>query len=315
MKFYNEIVKIYDKINDPLAIYQWGLRYANFDEFYDQIPNFALNNVTVAVIDSGIDKNHEDLKDYILRGWDFINSSEDTIDNLGHGTAIAGIIGAKKNNNIGIAGIASGVNILPIKIIDKNGEKKPELLIKAINYAIDKNVDVINISMGHKNNGLPTNDLRYLKNISDEIKITKKAAECGIIIVAAIGNNFLDFPDYPSTLDNVIPVGSYGISGENRNIYISANNNKSVKPIIYAPGEYIYTTLPNNEYDYKSGSSLSTAFVSGAIAVAKAINPNIQFDEIKKLLFQKAYCLRSGTKEYKLLNIDEMVKSMWREYE
>lgn len=317
MKYYNEFIKIYNKINDPLAIYQWGLRYLNFDEFYDQIPFSALNNVTVAIIDSGIDKDHEDLKEYILNGFNLINNTDDTTDNLGHGTAIAGIIGAKKNNNVGIAGIASGVNILPIKIIDSYNEKIPELLIEAISYAIDRKVDVINISLGHMNNGLKNYDFHYLKIIADESKIIDKAIQCGIIVVAAIGNSFLDLPDYPSAFYNVISVGSYGILRKNNSIYISPNNNKSFKTTIYAPGEYIYSTLPNNTYGYNSGSSLATAFVTGTIAVIKAINPEIQFDEVIRLLFKKAYNLKAKNNSinYRLLNVDAMVKIMWRKHE
>ena len=137
MYLYNEKVSIYNKINDYYKGYQWGLRYSKFDNYFDLLLAEKLGKVKIAIIDSGIDKEHEDFSNNILPGWNFQNHNNDIHDNLGHGTAITGVLAAKANNNIGIAGIIDSAQILPIKIIDALQETTLQLLIDALYYVAD----------------------------------------------------------------------------------------------------------------------------------------------------------------------------------
>ncbi|RDY30015.1 S8 family peptidase [Lachnotalea glycerini] len=310
MHFFNKEVNIYEKINDPYGEYQWGMRYSNFDYYFDKIGKERLHNVKVAVIDSGIDMKHEDFDETIQSGWNFVDSSADVSDKLGHGTAVTGVIAAKDNNGIGIAGMVHGVRILPLKVINSSNESNLAPLIQAIYYAIQNEADVINISMGYVNAELRGIDFQYVKLINNLQKAIYYAASQGIVIVAAVGNCPFNLIDYPAACDNVIAVGSYGIHGKEGNVYISKRNSYSIKDVIYAPGEYIISTLPENQYGYRSGSSLATPFVTSAVAAAKALNKKIDFQIVDNLLIKSANCYEKDGMQYKLLNIDRFIEKV-----
>lgn len=305
MYLYNKKVSIYNKINDYYKDYQWGLRYSKFDNYFDIILGKELQKVKIAIIDSGMDIEHEDFSKNILPGWNFLSNNSDIYDSLGHGTAITGVLAAKANNNIGVAGIIDSAQIVPIKIIDTLEETTLEVLIEALYYIAEICVDVVNISLGFAN--IKHMDFKYLMLVQELQKAINKVAAQNTIRVAAIGNNPYRDIDYPAACENVIAVGSYGIAGRNKELYI-ARGNFSYDKIIYAPGEYIFTTLPNNKYGYRSGSSLATPFVSGAIAIIKSIKPNITYKEVKNMLFLTADRIEKNGDSFYTLNIDSLIK-------
>lgn len=307
MYLYNKKISIYNKINDYYKEYQWGLRYSKFDHYFDLLLAEKLGKVKIAIIDSGIDKEHEDFSTNILPGWNFLNNNNDIYDNLGHGTAITGVLAARANNNIGIAGIIDSAQILPIKIIDALQETTLQLLIEALYYVAEMCVDVINISLGFAN--IKCIDFKYLMLLKELQKAINIVTEKNTIVVAAIGNNPYRYMDYPAACENVIAVGAYGIAGRNKELYI-ARGNISHNEVIYAPGEYIFTTLPDNKYGYRSGSSLATPFVSGAIAIIKSIKPNITYKEAKNMLFLTADCIEKDGDCFYTLNIDSLIKKV-----
>lgn len=219
---------------------------------YNKVINSNVGNngtgVKVAILDSGVNKNHEDLKGQIIKEINMINPKKSAEDNFNHGTAIAGIIAAK-DNNIGIKGIASGAKLYSVKILDENGDGTLNNLIKGIDWAIQQKVDIMNLSFG-----LDTDNPK-LKNIID------KAVKSGIIIVAASGNNYIKNADYPARYENVISVGSID---EN----LSKAKFSSIGKIEFsAPGKNILSTDNKGNYSLFNGTSFSAAYITGLIAL------------------------------------------------
>ncbi len=271
----------------------------------------------VAVIDSGVDIEHPDLKQNIwvnpgelpgdridndkngfvddINGWDFVNDIPDVRPKFGgnyfapaihHGTIIAGMIAAASNNAIGIAGISWRTKIMPLRVLDNKGDGEVLNVIRAIDYAVVKKVDAINMSF------VGDFDSQLLK------EAVKRASDAGIMVVAAAGNdrkvasNGESYPVYPACynkdIDGVIGVSSLDPLGQK-----APFSDYGDCTDISAPGMDLYSTQAVN-YEYLgfdafygsgwSGTSLSTALVSGAIALLKSINPAMTTLEIKRAL-------------------------------
>ncbi len=244
--------------------------------------------VIVAVIDSGIDMNHPDLKDRVFLGKDFLDNA-DMKDDTGHGTHVAGIIAAN-SNNIGVQGVApSAVKILPLKVLSKNingfvykGRIITDIIADALAFAVESNVDVINMSLGWPK----------LVNTPKIVRALDVAAERGIVLVAASGNNNKNVPTWPCAHPAVICVGAIDNQGN-----ISEFSNHGGKVDLVAPGEWIVSTHPNSMesrtlriqgYEAKNGSSQAAPFVSAAAALIKLKYPNLKAKEIKALLYSSA---------------------------
>lgn len=211
--------------------------------------------VKIAILDSGINIYHKDLNRKIIKQVNMINVKEPINDDLNHGTAIAGIISAK-NNNIGIKGIAPSADIYSAKILDKNGNGTIKNLIKGIDWAIKQDVDIMNLSFGMNK------DNPKLK------KIIEKAIKSGIIIVASSGNNYIKNADYPARYPDVISVGSI-----DQNLLKSKFSSKG-KIDFSAPGKDILSTNNKGGYSLYTGTSFSTAYITGLIALYISNYPN-----------------------------------------
>ncbi|WP_078579263.1 S8 family peptidase [Salipaludibacillus agaradhaerens] len=204
--------------------------------------------VKLAIIDSGIDKNHPDLQDVVIAEKNVIYPDRDISDDTGHGTGIAGIIAAN-DNSFGISGVSSSI---PLKIYSikafENDKSKDDYILEALTWAIEENVDLINMSLGSQ-----SSDQRVEK-------LLDKAYSKNIIIVAAAGNNLNGKVDFPASNQNVISVGA--INSDFSKVPFTSYG----KIDFVGPGENILTTFPNNKYGYISHTSAATAFVSGAVA-------------------------------------------------
>jgi len=300
--FFNEKIKVYDLINDEYKSLLWGLRFARVEDTWTKISEKELSKIKIALIDSGIDNEHEDLQGSICTGYNFIDNSFDTQDNFGHGTRIAGIIAAQKNNNIGVAGIASGVQIVPLKVMDSKGRASIKNVIRAIEWCVNNNIDIINLSIGyHKSieDLVTNNNVEYYER---EKAVIEKALESGISIVSSVGNNTNGPMNYPACLNGVISVASYGVHSDTLEIFSAPKNNRCSCKTIYAPGEYIFTTDIGNRYTYEFGSSIACAFVTGAVALIKSVNRKLSPIEIQKTLLNTSTNISS--KNMRLLNVD-----------
>ncbi|WP_306475105.1 S8 family peptidase [Bacillus wiedmannii] len=220
--------------------------------------------IVIAIIDTGCEINHPDLKENIISGYNFTeddNSNPNIYkDYRGHGTHVAGIIAASDNGK-GIVGIAPESKLLILKVIDKNGVGSYKNLIKAIEFSMNwkgpnkEKVSIINISLG---GSLP--DKKLYTTI-------KKAKKKGIVIIAASGNegdgnentNEISFPGF---YKEVIQVGS--ITKDKKP---SKFSNTNINLDFVAPGENIISTHLNNNYVQLSGTSMAAPYVTGAIAL------------------------------------------------
>jgi len=258
-------------INDPFYNQQWYLNCIKIPEVWQKLnTNLKTNPIVIAVIDTGIETTHEEFKNKINpEGYNFILNNDNIYDVHGHGTNVSGVICAEINNFIGIAGIIDNldVKILPLQAASNNGTLFTSDVIKAINYAIEKNVDIINMSIGVGS---------YSEILNETIQ---KAVNKGIIVIAGAGNKGTNSYNYPASYDNVISVGSID---ENKNISYFSNYNDKVDIVV--PGENIYTTNINNSYKNKGGTSFSTAIVSGVVAILKSVEPSLTSQEIYNIL-------------------------------
>jgi thermitase len=241
------------------------------------------NNIIVAVIDTGIDASHPDLKVNVWRdsnhhyGWNFVNNQANPQDDHGHGTHVAGILGAVANPKTGVAGVAQKVSIMSVKYYsDANpGAVNLRNTVKAIEYAVQNGAKIINYSGGGP------------EFSEDEYLAIKKAEAKGVLFVAAAGNERqdTDVPEnyyYPSAykLTNIISVAATDINNQ----LLKSSNWGKTKVDVTAPGENIFSTLPNGRYGYMTGTSQATAFVTGIAALMLSQNPKLTPAQIKEMI-------------------------------
>ncbi|MHC4926823.1 MAG: S8 family serine peptidase [Planctomycetota bacterium] len=255
------------------------------------------DSVVVAVIDTGIDYDHEDLaanmwvntaeyngsagvdddgNGYVddIYGYDFDHGDGDPMDDHYHGTHCAGTIGAVGNNGIGIAGVCWNVKIMAVKFLDSSGGGWTSDAIDSVEYATLMGADIMSNSWGGGS---------YDQSLKDAIDA---AGAAGIIFVAAAGNDSVNndtYPHYPSsyTSDNVIAVMS--TDDEDRRSSFSCWGPTSVD--IAAPGTSILSCEPGNRYQYLSGTSMATPHVAGACALLRSISPGLSVADTKDILF------------------------------
>lgn len=269
----------------------WGLTNTKASSHIDAVDAWKItegsSNIVVAVVDTGVDSNHKDLKANMWKdptrkgenvyGWNFVTDKPNPIDDHGHGTHVAGIIGAIADPDDGMSGVAHKVSIMAVKYYsDANpGSVNLRNTIRALNYAVDHGARIINYSGG----GPEFSEEEYLA--------IKKAEAKGILVVSAAGNEHqnTDLTEnyyYPAAyrLSNIISVASTDI---HNNLLPSSNWGKTHVDVA-APGENIFSTLPNGRYGYMTGTSQATAFVTGIAALLLAKDPTLTPVQIKEMI-------------------------------
>ena len=260
-------------------------------------------DIKVALIDTGVDYNNPELKENIwqnqlekdglpgidddgngyiddIYGFDFINQDNDPIDEDGHGSHCAGIIGAVHNNG-GIKGVMGQVKIMSLKF-STGGAGTMDAALEAIDYAIEQGADIMSNSWG----GAPKESILF--------DLLNLASEKGIFIVNAAGNSGNDsdrFPIYPASYDipGLMSVGATMGRGSKANF---SNYGKEMVDV-FAPGQNIYSTWYNRSYKKKSGTSMSAPIVAGIAGLAKSLDPTISPTELKELIIQTSEPLRA----------------------
>lgn len=234
--------------------------------------------VKIGIIDTGIKQNHPDLK--VAGGISFVEGTTSYDDDEGHGTHVAGIIGAQ-NNTIGTVGVAPEAEIYAIKAIDSTGYGNLSDVIAGIQWAMEQNLDIVNLSL------TSTQGTFILEEMLNQ------AYKNGLLIIAAAGNA-KSVPAgvdvlYPARYASVIAVGS--VNAVNQRSYFSYYG-KSLE--LVAPGEAIYSTYNGESgYDYvqMNGTSMASPFVAGVAALYKQANPGLTNEEIRAQLQQNAFDL------------------------
>jgi subtilisin family serine protease len=293
--------------NDPLFKEQWSLLNTGQREGKSGADVCATRawtktkgdrKIVVAVIDTGVDYTHQDLRSNIWtrpaslapysdedlgdfddrHGFDASDNDGDPMDDNGHGTHCAGIIGAEGDNSDGIAGVNWEVEIMPLKFLGRNGSGTTKDAIECINYVVARkkagvDVRIISASWG---------STARSRALGDAIK---RAGDEGILFIAAAGNSSTNNdtrPHYPSNYDlpNVLSVAAL-----TRNDALARFSNYGVKTVhIAAPGAEIMSTWPGNQYEEHSGTSMATPVVSGVAALILSVNPDLSVTDLRKRL-------------------------------
>ena len=290
-----EPISLFKLPDDELYPQQWQTQMINADYAWE-FETYG-NRVNIAVIDSGCNA-HIDLGDNLVGGYNYTNKlkSDDFSDNVGHGTHVTGIIAAQMND-FGIVGVAPKANIYALKCVDKYISAGTDILATAIYDAVDKyNCRVINLSLGIK---------RDKNVIYDAVKY---AYEKGVIIVAAVGNDGNDTIYYPAGYDEVIGVGSVGITKEKS--YFSQEN-ESV--FVVAPGEQTKSLKGTDDYTLMQGTSQAAPLVTGAATIILSADEDVTPQKFKELLKTTSDDFGDTGKDklygWGLLNVEKLMNS------
>ncbi|MFI5265398.1 MAG: S8 family serine peptidase, partial [Candidatus Levyibacteriota bacterium] len=276
------ILKIQETPNDPYFPQMWNLSKINMAKAWSITHT---HNVTVAVIDTGVDYNHSDLAGAVIKGENFITGSLDPMDDQGHGTHVAGIIGAVTNNANGVSGVSWGAKILAIKACDNDGNCNTTNVSRAIAYAVDNGAKIINISIAGSGtcNGTYTDMVNYAK-------------QKGVLMVTAAGNGtngdgvgVSADTQIPSSCAGVLSVGAVDVSSSR-----SSFSNYGSHVQIAAPGGLGPCSIPtcilstglDNGYTLRAGTSMAAPHVSGVAALLLSVNSKLSIDKIKSCLIQ-----------------------------
>ena len=312
--------------NDPAINQAWGLKKSDAARAWSVTK--GSKEILVAIIDTGADVNHEDLHNNIwvnpgetgkdsrgrdkatngvdddgngfvddVHGWNFVSNNNKLDDNHGHGTHIAGIIGAEAGNGKGISGISPEVSMMILKYYDPKVPSADNLknTVAAIKYAVKMGAHIINYSGGGT------------EFSQEEHDAVAEAEKKGILFVAAAGNersNSDQHHYYPADykLRNIISVTAFDPS-----IQVLSSSNYGVDTVdIAAPGQNILSCLPGNSYGYMTGTSQATAFVTGAAALVMAHKQSFKAEDVKKYILSTGDAqtqLASKTRTSRQLNL------------
>ncbi len=291
--------------------YQWGLHAIGFTPMDD--PNSAWNfvdfnkkNMIVAVIDSGLDMEHPDSPQYIwtndkeipgngidddgngyvddVHGWNFLDGSNDLTDLQGHGSFVAGIIAAKWNNGLGIAGINPGAVIMPLKVADAKGRANSFNIFRAVHYAVEHGARVINISLGARGiSALEREAMAY-------------ANAMGVFVCVASGNGGESITGFgPSSMSGAFAVGALDIEGTRSMVSNYGPNNGLLAPgdqiislIAKGTGYGLRKSLIKQGYYPQSGTSFSSPMVAATVSLLLVQNSHLTPQDIEDILYRSA---------------------------
>jgi subtilisin family serine protease len=296
--------------SDPLVSKQWYLGYSGFYASWPTLP--AFEPIPVAVIDSGVDATHPDLAGRILDAETFVGGNPRS-DSLGHGTFVAGLIGAGVDNGVGIAGLAPSARLLIAKVVTKSRSIPVEAEAKAIRWAVDNGAQVINMSLGGIRDPLDPERDTYSRLEADAVAY---AVTNGVVVVAAVGNSDQapsspwKYASYPSALPHVLGVSALSDTGG----IPTFSNRDRIYNDVAAPGLRILSILPRpltarfpacteqgysscgpEEYREAQGTSFAAPQVSAAAAVLLSLRPTLRPEQVTRLLQSTAVDLDAAT--------------------
>lgn len=274
--------------DDPYYGLQWHLPKMEAEEAWGETK--GSRNVTVAVLDTGVDLTHSDLDEQIAGGYDFVNDDGEADDDNGHGTHVAGTISAETNNGEGVAGINWYAKIMPVKVLNEAGEGTHETVALGLIFAADNGARVINLSFGgEESSAVMSEAINY-------------AYGKGCVLVAGVGNSGAGEVIFPARYDNVVAVGASDEEDNRCNESTwgeGSGSNYGPGIDVVAPGNNIVSTYPGGSYAVGSGSSMATACVSGLAALIISANPRLTNSAIRDII--------TGT-------ADDLMDPGWDEY-
>jgi subtilisin family serine protease len=273
----------------------WGADLVKAPEAWAK--GYTGKGVVVAVLDTGVDYNHEDLRNNIwtntkeiagngvdddgngyvddVRGWNFSDNNNNTLDQNGHGTHVSGTITAQRNN-YGVTGIAYDAKIMPVKVLNDAGSGSYNGIANGIYYAVNNGANVINLSLG----GSFSN--RTLQNA------VEYANSKGVVVVMAAGNDGSSRPGFPARYANNTGIAVGAVDRNNNLADFSNRAGTNQLAYVTAPGVDVYSTVPNNQYASFSGTSMATPHVAGVVALMLSANPNLTPAQVRQIITETA---------------------------
>lgn len=313
---FNDIIQVHPEItepfrpnqiipltNDPLVKDQWAFRTLGYDRLYktmidhqDQI----LKKIKVAVLDTGIEGNHEDLEQHLDPQYHTVS------DPVGHGTHCAGIIAAETNNRKGVASMAfypHMIELVPVKVLNSSGMGSQVRVINGMIRAVDEGADVLSMSLG-----APSDHPRQKAYAA----AVEYALDHNAVVVVSAGNSSSRASNFsPANVPGVICVTA--TDPDNLPATFSNYLDSEISYGIAAPGVRILSTFRNGEYKTLSGTSMAAPFVSATAALLKAFDPEISTAEIYELLHKTALSLEKEEKSGRLLQPEAALQKLMSE--
>jgi thermitase len=264
--------------NDPHYSEQWalkgaqGLRIPGAWRYTQGAPE-----VRVAVLDTGVDMEHPELRGRFGPSYDFVTNSSEIVDPHGHGTHVAGAIGARVDNAEGIAGIAPEVTLMSLRVIPTEDDETDADLIEAIEFAVQKGARVANCSFGKE------------RSSQAVAEVIQAAGEQGLLVVVAAGNQGVDLRQqhfYPASFNtpNMVVVAASDNAGKKADF---SNFGPGIVDVA-APGVGILSTLPGGRYAAWDGTSMAAPQVSGVAALMAALGPGLSPYDLKQILISSS---------------------------
>ncbi len=287
-------------VNDPGATKLWSFQALGIPDLHQILQSSLVSpkkKALIAILDTGVDGKHEDLKDNFV-------STKATYDKdvQGHGTHVAGIVGAVTNNKVGIASMTtdrSYFSITSIKVLSDFGFGSQASIIKGMIEAADLGADVISMSLGG-----PSNDEKQ-RAYTEAVNYCR---DKGSIVVVAAGNSSSNAANYtPANVDGVISVSA--IDDQLRKTSFS-NSVEDLKMGIAAPGDNIYSTFPKNQYKAQRGTSMAAPFVSSLLGIMRSIQPDISTEDAYSILDKTGISSKNPKETGQIIQPAEAVRSL-----
>lgn len=250
--------------------YQWNLPMIAAEKGWTK--SKGIEDIEIAVVDTGVDLDHPDLKNRLTQGYNAIEDSNNPDDDNGHGTHVAGIIASETNNREGIAGLTWYNRIMPIKVMGKEGYGTTFHIAEGIIWATDHGADVINLSLG---NYQPSEVLH---------EAVKYAFNKNVVLIAAAGNDNTDQPSYPAAYPEVLSVSAVDYDGSRAEF-----SNYGDYIDVTAPGVHIPSTYIDSNYASLSGTSMAAPHVSGLAGLMLSGNTELSNKEVMRVIKSSAY--------------------------
>ena len=277
--------------NDPLYAQQWGMAMIQAPSAWQAITGTA--GTTLAIVDGGLDPAQPDLAGSLwvnpgeqdqnsldddnnglvddVNGWDFVNGTNQPLDENGHGTEVAGVAGARGNNAQGTAGMCWGCRLMAVKVSGASGAANYSDIAAGVAYAAAKGAQVINISLGGYAN-------------SNALRAAVQAAASSAVVVASAGNDHTDRPFYPAAYPDVLAVAAVGVDGAR-----APFSNYGPWVDLAAPGVSITTTWLGAAWGPASGTSLAAPAVSGLAGLVYSQHPDWTPVQVRQHLLRTAH--------------------------
>ncbi len=270
---FDEIVPLISS-NDPYAGSQWHLQKIRATDAWTGSTGAG---ITVAIIDTGVQSDHPDLKDRMVAGYNFYDNNTNTADVHSHGTKVAGTAAATLNNGLGVASVSGQSKIMPIRVADSSGYATFSSIANAITFAADKGARVANVSLDASGSSTVANAAQYMKDRN------------GLVFIGA-GNSGTD-PGRSDYASFVV------VSATDSNDVRTSWSNFGANVDLAAPGAGIYTTTWGSGYASVSGTSFSSPNAAAVAALVMAANSSLKAADVEKILYSTVVDLGSAGKD------------------